>query len=254
MSTFSKFCAVAAAVSFAASVQAADPIVNGQFTTGLGPWTAAPSTTGSAAGTCGFNDVTSPGVETLTGTAGFPALGASTTRTALGSVSLTANGFRSCVLYQDVAIPAGATTAVLTMNSGTKVVGGLSTGDTAIFAGLYATTDVPNFNVSTTLAGTTRLIIGGAAGTVLAPRTSVVWNVSTLAGTTVRVAIMNAMQSTGGGTGAFIAGAGSIIGVGDVQLNVTVPTPAPTLDEWAKLTFAALLACLGIFYMRRRQR
>jgi hypothetical protein len=255
MRTFSKLCVLVAAVSLGASVQAADVVANGQFTTGLTSWTAAPSTTGSVAGTCGFNGVTSPGTETLTSTAGFPALGASTTKTALGSMSLTAIGFRSCVLYQDVFIPVGATTAVLTMDTGIKLLGGLASGDTAIFAGLYSTASVPSFSISSSLAGTTRLIIGGAtAGVVLVPRTSVTWDVSSLAGTTVRLAIINAMQSTSSGTGAFIPGAGSMIGIGDVQLNVNVVIPAPTLDEWAKITFAALLVGAGIFFVRRRQR
>ena len=197
--------AVVFTMLFSTSAHAVNVVVDGTFSSGLTSWAFGPSTANSAAGTCSYNGVTSPGVETLTSTAGFPALGASTNLTALGSMSLTAIGSRSCVLYQDVAIPAGATTAVLTLDTGIKLVGGLASGDMAIFAGLYPTTSVPSFNFSTTLASTDRLIVGGAsAGNVLVPRTSVTWNVTSVAGPTVRLAIINAMQSTSSGTGAFI--------------------------------------------------
>lgn len=222
------------AFTLPADAATVEVVSNNNFAS-LTSWTAAASTANSVAGTCSYNGVTAPGTETLTFTAGFPALGGTTT-TALGSVSLTAIGFRSCVLYQDVAIPAGATTAVLTIDTGIKLVGGLASGDTAIFAGLYSTASVPSFNVSSSLAGTTRLIIGGAtAGVVLTPRTSVTWDVSTLAGTTVRLAILNVMQSTSSGTGAFIPGAGAVVGLGRASLTVTVPNP-PLLTPSCTLT------------------
>jgi hypothetical protein len=219
--------AAAALLMLANSAQAVDLVVNGQLTAGLTSWAAAPSTTGSAAGTCGYNGVTAPGTETLTSTPGFPALNAATTNTALGSISLTGTGFRSCVLYQDIAIPAGATTAVLSLAAGIKLVGGLASGDTAIFVGLYPATAVPSFQLSSAVGGTL-LIVGGAInGPAMVQQGPVTINVRSVAGTTVRLAIINAMQSTSSGTGAFVPGAGSVIGIGDVKLDVTVPAVAP---------------------------
>src|SRR4051812_41531650 len=81
-----------------------DLITNGQFLSGLTGWTAGASTANSVAGTCSYNGAVAPGTETLTSTVGFPSTGLPTTNIALGSMSLTAIGFRSCVLYQDVAI------------------------------------------------------------------------------------------------------------------------------------------------------
>jgi len=246
-----------AALIMATNAQAqAQLLTNRDFSVGLTNWTIAPSTSGSAVGTCGYNPDTAPGNETLTGTAGFiPLTG---TQIALGSMSLTAIGFRSCVLYQDVAIPAGATTATFSGDLGIKSFGGLATGDQAIFVGMYSTADVPSFNLSASLAASTRLIVGGAAGGPnLAAYTSATWNVSTLAGTTVRLAIINAMQSTSSGTGAFVPGANSVIGANNLRFNVVVPVPPtvasiPTLSQWGLIILSALLALLGIAYNRRR--
>ncbi len=231
-------------------------LTNRDFTGGMTGWTAAVSTSNSAAGTCGYNADAAPGTEALTGTPGFNAL--TGTQIALGSMSLTAIGFRSCVLYQDIAIPAGATTATFSADLGIKSVGGLATGDQAIFVGIYSTAAVPSFNVSTALAGTTRLIMGGAATSPnLATQTSLTWNVSTLAGTTVRLAIINAMQSTSSGTGAFVPGANSVIGANNASFNVVVPVAAianvPTLTQWGLIILSTMMALFGIAHTRRRQ-
>src|SRR5579859_856957 len=95
-----------------------DVLTNGSFESGLSGWTTATQLAGGAAGTCGYNGVTAPGTETLTSVAGFPATDG--TQTALGSVSQTAGAgaIVSCVLYQDVAIPAGATTATFSFDIG----------------------------------------------------------------------------------------------------------------------------------------
>ncbi len=200
---------------------------NSDFTGGLTGWTAATSTAGSAAGTCSYNAVTAPGVETLTSTPGFPSNGASTTSIVLGSVSLASAGFNSCVLYQDIAIPAGATTASLAVDSGTKLIGGLSSGDTAVFIGLYPTTSVPNFQAATFVGGN-RLIVPGANGTTLVARPSVSLNVAAVAGTTVRLALINAIQSLVSGTGAPVPGANAVVGIGNIRLTVTSPAPTVT--------------------------
>lgn len=227
-------------------------VVNGDFPAGLTGWQFAPSTTGSSAGTCSYNAGPTPGTETLTGTSGFTT---ANPNQALGSMSLTANGFRSCVLYQDIAIPAGATTVTLSGDFGIKLLGGLSSGDTAIFAGLYPTTSVPSFNLSTTLGSTQRLIIGGAsASNALNPQTSVVWNATSFQGTTVRLAIISAMQSPSSGTGAFIPGAGPVIGVSNLSVQAIVPAaPVPTMSEWAMILFGLILAGGAALYIQRRQ-
>ena len=170
-------CAVVALIMAGNAQAQVELLTNGNFAAGLAGWTAAPSTSGSVAGTCGYNAGAAPGTETLTGTAGFTPL--TGTQIALGSMSLTAVGFRSCVLYQDVAIPVGATTATFSADLGIKSVGGLASGDQAIFIGMYSTADVPSFNISTALAGTVRLIKGGASTSPnLAGSTSATWDVS----------------------------------------------------------------------------
>lgn len=234
-------------------------LTNRDFSGGLTNWTFAPSTADSSAGTCSYNADAAPGTETLTTAAGFNSL--TGTQIALGSMSLTAIGFRSCVLYQDVAIPAGATTATFSGDLGIKSVGGLASGDQAIFIGMYSTATVPSFNVSTALAGSARLIKGGASTSpTLATSTSATWNVSTLAGTTVRLAIINAMQSTTSGTGAFIPGANSVIGANNLRFNVVAPvapvnaSSIPTLSQWGLIILTTILALLGIGYSRRSSR
>jgi hypothetical protein len=217
---FGNIAAGAAALFFISSGWAQiDVVTNGQFASGLAGWTQAVSTAGSVAGTCGYNVDVAPGTETLTGAPGFPATGGAT-NIALGSVSLTANGVRSCVLYQDIAIPAGATTAVIQLDNGIKLLGGLSSSDTATFAGLYSTASVPSF-IATTLTGGGASIIGSGASATLITRTSPTLNVAALAGTTVRLAIINAIQQPGN-VPPFLAGATAVIGVLNVHVNVTV--------------------------------
>lgn len=254
---FRFFSFVAAALGMASAAHAqVEVLVNRDFSAGLTNWALAPSTAGSVAGTCGYNTAAAPGTETLTGTVGFTPL--TGTQIALGSMSLTAIGYRSCVLYQDVAIPAGATTATFSGDLGIKSVGGLATGDQAIFVGMYSTASVPNFDSSIALAGTTRLIVGGASTSPnLTASTSVTWNVSSLAGTTVRLAIINAMQSTSSGTGAFIPGANSVIGANNLSFKVVAPVAPtaaasiPTLSQWGLIILSAALGLFAIAYTRR---
>lgn len=253
-----RLCSLAAAgLIMAGHAQAQTQLLtNRDFSTGLTGWTFAPSTANSVAGTCSYNADTAPGTETLTTAAGFNSL--TGTQIALGSMSLTAVGFRSCVLYQDVAIPVGATTATFSGDLGIKSVGGLASGDQAIFVGMYSTGSVPSFSVSTALAATVRLIKGGASTSpTLATSTSATWDVSTLAGTTVRLAIINAMQSTSSGTGAFVPGANSVIGANNLRFDVVVPVVAtaaniPTLSQWGLIILSSMMGLAGIAYNRRR--
>lgn len=227
------------AFALTATAQAAtvvtELLTNRDFSAGLTGWSQGVSTADSVAGTCGYNAATAPGTETISGTAGFTAIGGATTE-ALGSMSLTAIGFRSCVLYQDIAIPAGATTLAFTLDTGIKVIGGLANGDTAIFVALYPlVANVPSFSVSVAIGN--RFIVGGSsAGPILVARGTTTVNVAAFAGTTVRFAIINAMQSPASGTGAFIPGATTVVGVGRVSARVTVVTPDPAATPQA-LTF-----------------
>ena len=216
------FAIVLSALALNAGAAVTEVVVNGSFTGGLAGWSVGPSPA-SASGTCGYNGSGVPGTETLTTLPGFTNA-AGETEQALGSVSLTANGFRSCVLYQDIAIPAGATTLSLSGDFGIKTFGGLYPGDTAIFVGLYPTTAIPDFQNS--FLGFNQLIVSGAINTAVAPRTPVVLNVGAYAGTTVRLAIIDAMESQVSGTGPYIPGAGSVVGVDRVSALVTVPAAA----------------------------
>jgi hypothetical protein len=219
--------AAAAALIFISSVRAqTDVVTNGQFASGLAGWSQGVSTAGSASGTCGYNVGPAPGIEALTGAPGFPATGGAT-NIALGSVSLTAAGARTCVLYQDIAIPAGATTAVIQLDQGVKVLGGISGGDTATFVGLYSTTSVPSFQSSTLVTGFIG-VVGTAAGPTLVTQTSPTLNVAAVAGTTVRLAILNVIQSPGGGTLPPIPGAAAVIGLLNLHVSVTVVLPTVT--------------------------
>lgn len=230
LSRFVKVMAAAGSIlAFVVSAQAQTQtqlLTNNDFSAGLTGWTTGPSTINSVAGTCSYNGVTTPGTETLTSAPGFTS--ATATTQALGSVSLTAIGKRSCVLYQDIAIPVGAISLVISGNFGIRSLGGASTSDIAIFAALYPTTDVPNYEFSAPVGGSSgRLVVGGANNTALSTQTPKTVNVTSIAGTTVRFAIINVMQSPSGGTAAFVPGANSVIGFSPVSALVTVAV-APT--------------------------
>ncbi len=62
--------------------------------------------------------------------AGFTAV--SGTTEALGSVRLTAIGFRHCVLYQDIALPVGTTVLTFGSDFASRAIGVLTAGDTAL--------------------------------------------------------------------------------------------------------------------------
>lgn len=70
MTAFGAGLVLAATLSGVTAAQAQNLVTNGSFTGGLGGWTHAASTTGSAAGTCDYNGATQPGTEAVTGTAG----------------------------------------------------------------------------------------------------------------------------------------------------------------------------------------
>jgi hypothetical protein len=235
----------------ASAAQAQNLVTNGGFTGGLASWTAATSTD-SAAGTCAYNGDTQPGTETVTGSAGFTTANASL---ALGSASLTAAGFRSCVLYQDIAIPVGATTLTLSGDFGRRAAGTgvVDNDDRVIVVGVYPTASVPNLS-QRPLAGTDRLIVSGANNTALAPVSIAAFSVAPYAGTTIRLAIINSIRSTVLGTGAPVVDGYSVIGASNVQaVVVAAPAPVPTLSEWAMILFGLILAGGAALYIQRRQ-
>jgi hypothetical protein len=149
------------------------------------------------------------------------------------------------VLYQDVAIPAGATTANFSIDTAIKYVGGKSWSNAAVFWGLYSTASVPAYyssRVKTFLPAAYEPTVSDTALHNF-PATNV--NVSSIAGTTVRLAIINASNST---TGA------AVIGVDNVQLLVTAPAPAavPALGVWGMFGLGGLLLLCGWWWLRRR--
>ncbi|WP_326543303.1 IPTL-CTERM sorting domain-containing protein [Pseudorhodoferax sp.] len=213
-------------------------VTNGTFV-GLTGWTTSLSTTGNASGICGYNADTTPGTETLTGTSGFTPASTPTTL-ALGAASVTATGFYNCVLYQDIAIPGGATTATITLDAGAKVTGAQSATNRVTDIGIYSTATVPRFLDSPLTGTATRIRLAAENGTSLVPRatTPATFNVSALAGTTVRFAIINAVQSTSGGSGAPPVNGESVTGVTNIVFDVTVVTPPPTVSADSYTTTA----------------
>ena len=224
-----------------------DVLTNGSFESGLTGWTSATQLDPGAAGSCSYNAATASGTETSTGLPAFPPTAG--TQLALSSVVSTSGvqNIINCVLYQDVAIPAGATRATFTYDIGAKggTDGGINTG---VRFGLYSTASLPSFN-GPTVAGPSPFYATATPDTVLHSRSSTVnFNVSAIAGTTVRFAIMN---------GAFRTGT-EVIGIDNVHLLVTVPSApssafgAPTLSEWGLIALALLLGCTGFLALRQR--
>lgn len=222
-------------------------LTNGSFESGLTGWTSVKQLAAGAAGNCSYNGVTAPGTETLTSIAGFPATDG--TQTALGGVADTSGlaNIVTCVLYQDVAIPARATTATITFDLGAK--GGVDGGSqTAAKVGIFSTASVPGFGSGTIVGPPVPNPLYGAAvpDATLRAQTSGSFNISTRRGQTVRFAIMNAAQNNGT----------EMIGIDHVQLLVNVsaapPPGVPTLSQWSLAGLGLLLGGAGFQLLRRR--
>jgi len=218
-------------------------VVNGSFessSTNLTGWTFAQGAS-AASGTCSFNAAVAPGTEMVTGHAGFPATNGS--NIALGSSHSTTNAAYSCTLYQDIAIPAGATTATLSFDAG-LIYDGIPQFSAALFWGLYPTSRVPDY-FSSTLVGSSGFYEPASSNTTLVHQ-STSFNVSSLAGTTVRLAIILGSVSS--------SGTALIAGVDNVQLQVTAPAPAPvstpTLSGWGMIGLGGLLMLYGVRRLR----
>jgi hypothetical protein len=192
-----------------------DVVINGSFESGLTGWTAAPSTTGNGVSTtCGYNASTAAGTETLSGTASLPP--SAGTQLAMGSAQDHGAVDSSCVLYQDVAIPAGATSATLSLKWGLKYVGAIGYGSAALLARLYSSTaTVPYF--TDTGVGGTGYYESVSSDAILVSGSSASFNVTGLAGTTARLALFIAL------TPSSSAGRYAVGGFDEVHLLVTAP-------------------------------
>jgi len=191
---------------------------------------------GGAAGTCSWNAVTAPGTETLTGAPGFPATNG--TGAILSSHSSTSgtSARTNCTLYQDIAIPVGATTMTLSFALGTKNV--VSLPNIGVGVGLYSTATVPGL-LSPRLTGALT-VYQDKEGATLTPVT-LTRDVTSLAGTTVRLAFIGGANGT----------SSEVVGLDNVRADVT--TGVPTLPDWRLL--AALIALMvgsGVWTLRRR--
>jgi len=222
-------------------------VVNGSFessSTALTGWTAALGT-GSVSATCAFNAAVAPGTETVTGEAGLPATNGS--NIALGSSHDNASGSGSCVLYQDVAIPANATAATFSFDWGI-IYDGVWYGNAALFAGIYPTSSVPTY-FSSALSGTLAVYEPSSNSTALTHESVTLTNVPSLSGTTVRLAMIIG-QDNNVGTAA--------VGVFDnIQLQVTASAPVtavatPTLGQWGMIGLGGLLLLCGCWWLARR--
>jgi hypothetical protein len=184
-------------------------VTNGSFESGLLNWTFGTNIEAGATGTCSYNATAAPGTETLTGVPGFPATAGA--NIVLGSVSSTSGSASrySCVLFQDVAIPAFTTDLVLQFDIAAKA-GNNGCLDTGAFVGLFPTGAVPGMT-STLLGGTATSVCSNVPGTSLATLTKTL-NVAEVAGTTVRLSFINTAGDSGG----------EVIGIDNVRLTATV--------------------------------
>lgn len=203
-------------------------LTNGSFESGLTGWTSATELASGATGACSYNVAVAPGVETATGDPGFPATDG--THILLGSVqSTTSSGFYivSCVLYQDVAIPAGATTATATFDMAATI--GIS-GDSAVQIGLYPTSSVPTW-FAPPLAIGPWIDVPSASDTQLNHSGwTIPFDVSSLAGTTVRLTIISAaaltdVQVIGVDNVQFLASTSCAVGPGKAGTNCAPCAP-----------------------------
>ena len=194
-------------ITAAPIVSTTNLVLNGSFEDGLTSWTQGTSAEANAAGNCGYNVDDAPGTETLTSTSGFPATDG--TKLALGSNTSTSTGRYSCTLYQDIAVPAGTTSLVLSFDVGAKA-GVDSCHWAGAFAGLYSTASVPAVGMPA-LAGSSSSVCNATDDTTLVSVTKTL-SAPAVAGTTVRLGFVNVAMQTGH----------EVIGVDNVKLMATV--------------------------------
>jgi hypothetical protein len=210
-------------------------VVNGSFESGLANWTSAPSAGNSTNTSCSFNASTAAGTETVTATPSFaPSAG---TGLVMGSEQDAGTADSSCVLYQDVAIPAGATTATLSLNWGLKYIGGLNRVNAALFAGLYSSTATVPF-YSPPGIGELPVYEPTTSDTSLTAGTSGPFNISSVAGQTARLVLIIAMNPVGTGKYA-VAGFDNvqlIVNIGPTVTSVSPSSGSPTGGNTVTIT------------------
>jgi len=186
-------------------------VTNGSFEASLTGWSQGVGPASPSGTSCGWNPAApAPGTETVTGTAGFPTTDG--TNNVIGGLIQTAAGQASCVLYQDITIPAGATTMDFSVAVGIKYLGGKLYGNSGVYGGLYPTSAIPD-STSPRLIGNSFLYEPTTSDSTLTTITLNSINVSSFAGQTVRLAFINASDSTTGS---------SVAGVDNVKVTVVV--------------------------------
>ncbi len=243
-------CAALALAGHSSAATAQNLVDNGGFDANASNWNVGPSAANVGSGLCGFNVVTPLGTETQTGEQGFTTANA---HAALGGASQTTIGFQSCVLYQDIAVPAGAATVSISGDFGIRQTGAVSPGDTGIYVGLYPTGSIPGFSTSPALGGTRLVISGTNASTSLNPATPVVVNATSFQGTTVRLAVILWIQSSSSGAGPPAVNGAAVMGASNIQAVAAMPAPVPTLSEWALVLLGLTLAGGAAVCIQRRR-
>jgi hypothetical protein len=242
-----RLCAIMGAVLSAAALvqaQTTNVVTNGSFESGITGWTVAKDLT-SPAGTCGFNVTTAPGTETTTSTV-TPFAASDGVNFALGGATQTAFGQFSCTIYQDVVIPANAATATLIFDGGVMYNGGKATGNAALFWGLYPAGPVPGYlTAKTRTFGSPPQYEPASSNNALQHFSYASVNVAGVAGQTLRLAFIDATDSTTGNV---------VVGLDNVQLLITLAPapPVPTLGVWGMLGLGGGLLVCGWWLLRRR--
>lgn len=215
-------------------------VTNGGFESGLTGWTSAPSPGNGINTNCSHNAATAAGTETLTSTPALPPNAG--TQLAMGGIqnlgSGAGSGNSSCVLYQDVAIPAGATNATLNLRWGQIRVGAVSLSQAALLARVYSSTATVPYYLTSGIGNVT-FYQPAVNDTTLVSATSGSFDVSGVAGTTVRVALFIA-QTPGSDVGRATVG-----GFDEVSLLVSV---APTISQSFGAATVALNGSTSLTY------
>ncbi len=208
-----------AATATAALAATANGVVNGDFQTGnTNGWTfSCPASGGAVTGGLGAADLAIDSGSTW------------------GYLNDQGQAAVDCDLYQDIAIPASATAASLTMRyalTGSNAQDGTETRriDVTTPAGVVLVNIQPSVNRNTTRA--------------FAPLAAPV-DLTAYAGQTVRIRARASNPAN--------SGSANVIGIDDVVLSVTTPDPVPTLSEWAMILLGLTLAGGAALMVQRRR-
>lgn len=170
-------------------------VTNGSFESGILGWNYGFNDEGASGGSCSYAGAS--GVSATDGT-----------KYMAGSVS--SPGKYNCVLYQDIAIPAYTTDLTLTFDIRAVAEVGSCRVDSDAFVGLFSTAAIPG-TASSFLGGAVAESCTDVPGTALTTMTKSL-NPALLAGTTVRLAFINAAGN----------GKSQTIAIDNVRLTATV--------------------------------